>query len=281
MSCRMGRKRCVGGDKDGATSSKYTFWPEKLDKPLVECILELMVKGIILDGNCKNGGYDALEKMLEQKVPGCGMRAKPNIEGRYKGLKKKWHAFTFMRNQSGWGWDEVNKCVICPYEKWDKFEEKHPNCGGLNKKSFPVYDDLTPVFAKGRASGEHVYDIDPPGCGGEPIEDEASSDGTAGKKKKRSQSVDDRIDFVVGEMSELRPMIKQSMETIARALGESDDLIEKRTNLLKTLEELEGITRAEILTALRKLSNNDRDLMIFYGLEDKADKLMFVTGLLG
>ncbi|CAL1370849.1 unnamed protein product [Linum trigynum] len=157
-------------------------------------------------------------------------------------------------------------------------------------------------------------DIDPPGCGGEPIEDEgtqavplneaeevvmaelnaeleaqkmqsasvtASSDGTAGNKKKRSQSVDDRIDFVVREMSELRPMIKQSMETIARALGESDDLIEKRTNLLKTLEELEGLTRAEILTALRKLSNNDTDLMIFYGLEDKADKLMFVTGLLG
>ncbi|CAI0502502.1 unnamed protein product [Linum tenue] len=82
-----------------------------------------MVKGIIVDGNCKNGGYDALEKMLEQKVPDCGMRAKPNIEGRYKGLKKKWHAITFMRNQSGWGWDEANKCVICPDEKWDNFEE--------------------------------------------------------------------------------------------------------------------------------------------------------------
>ncbi|CAI0470161.1 unnamed protein product [Linum tenue] len=109
----------------------------------------------------------------------------------------------------------------------------------------------------------------------------ASTAGTSGKKKRKSaQAVDDRIDLVVGEMSELRTVIKHSVETIARALGESDDLIQKRANLLKTLEELEGFSRAEIITALRKLSNNDRDLMIFYGLEEKADKVIFVAGLL-
>ncbi|CAL1398808.1 unnamed protein product [Linum trigynum] len=109
----------------------------------------------------------------------------------------------------------------------------------------------------------------------------ASTAGTSGKKKRKSaQAVDDRIDLVVGEMSEFRTVIKHSVETIARALGESDDLIQKRANLLKTLEELEGFSRAEIITALRKLSNNDRDLMIFYGLEEKADKVIFVTGLL-
>ncbi|CAL1374584.1 unnamed protein product [Linum trigynum] len=147
---RMGRKRHAGGDKDGATSKKYSFWPEKLDKPLVECILELVEKGLIVDGNCKNGGYAALEKMLEQKVPGCGVRGRPHIEGRIKKLKKNWQAITFMRNQSGWGWDEANKCVTCPDGKWNDFEQMYPTCRGLNKKPFPVYDDLTSVFAKGQ-----------------------------------------------------------------------------------------------------------------------------------
>ncbi|CAL1391454.1 unnamed protein product [Linum trigynum] len=84
----MGRKRHAGGDKDGATSKKYSFWPEKLDRPLVKCILELVEKGLIVNGNCKNGGYAALEKMLEQKVLDCGVRGRPHIEGRIKKLKK-------------------------------------------------------------------------------------------------------------------------------------------------------------------------------------------------
>ncbi|CAI0548504.1 unnamed protein product [Linum tenue] len=81
-------------------------------------------------------------------------------------------------------------------------------------------------------------------------------------------------------MRELRPLIKQSVDTIARALGESDDLISKRSNLLRKLEELGGLT-TDIITALRKLSNNDRDLVTFYSLEADEYKMAFVRGLLG
>ncbi|CAI0429001.1 unnamed protein product [Linum tenue] len=114
----MRKRKVVEGQKSG-----YTFWPEKCDKPFVECILECVEKRLIVDGICKNGVYGILEKMMEERLPGCGIRAKPHIEGRFKKWKKIWHAMTLMRNQSGWGWDEVNKCVICPDNEWDAFEQ--------------------------------------------------------------------------------------------------------------------------------------------------------------
>ncbi|CAL1392265.1 unnamed protein product [Linum trigynum] len=299
-------------DMDGASSKTYTYWKEELDKPFVDCIMELVEKGQIVDDNCKNGAYKQLEKLLQERVPGCRVKAYPNIEGRFKKLKKRWHAITFMRKQSGWGWDEVNKCIVCPEGSWDEFEKKHTSCRGLNKKRFPVYDDLAPVFCKGRASGEHGVDtnvvdsIDLEDEETAPVENEemddvlmeeiqaemaaqnnqsasvtASTDGAPIKKRKKGKTVDEHLANSTEEMRELRPLIKQSVDTIARALGESDDLISKRSNLLRKLEELGGLTTTDIITALRKLSNNDRDLVTFYSLEADEYKMAFVRGLLG
>ncbi|CAL1401485.1 unnamed protein product [Linum trigynum] len=89
----------------------------------------------------------------------------------------------------------------------------------------------------------------------------ASTDGAPIKKRKKGQTVDEHLANSTKEMRELRPLIKQSVDTIARALGESDDLISKRSILLRKLEELGGLTTVDIITALRKLSNSDRDLV--------------------
>ncbi|CAI0560533.1 unnamed protein product [Linum tenue] len=97
------RKKLNDREGNSASSTKYFSWPEHFDKPFAYCILECFEKGLIVDGICKNGVYGLLARMMEAKVPGCGVKAKPHVEGRIKKWKKIWHAMTFMRNQSGWG----------------------------------------------------------------------------------------------------------------------------------------------------------------------------------
>ncbi|CAI0381003.1 unnamed protein product [Linum tenue] len=279
----MGKRKQRDEDMDGACPKTYTYWKEEIDKSFAECILELVEKGQIVDGNCKNGAYKQLEKLLQERVPGCRVKAYPNIEG---------------------------SChFLCIYIA---DLQKHTSCKGLNKKRFPVYDDLAAVFCKGRASGEHGVDtnvvdaIDLEDEETAPVENEemddvlmeeiqaemaaqnnqsasvtASTDGAPIKKRKKGKTVDEHLANSIEEMRELRPLIKQSVDTIARALEESDDLISKRSNLLRKLEELGGLTTTDIITALRKLSNNDRDLVTFYSLEADEYKMAFVRGLLG
>ncbi|CAL1355171.1 unnamed protein product [Linum trigynum] len=212
-------------------------------------------KGQIIDGNCKNGAYKQLKKLLQERVPGCRVKAYPNIEGRFKKMKKRWHEITFMRKQSGWGWDEVNKCIVCPEGSWDEFEKKHTSCRGLNKKRFLVYDDLAPIFCKARAS--EMDDV---------LMEEIQAEMAAQNNQSASVTA-----------STNGALIKKRKKT----LGESDDLISKRLNLLRKLEELGGLTTTDVITALRKLSNNDRDLVTFYSLETDEYKMAFVRGLLG
>ncbi|CAL1376971.1 unnamed protein product [Linum trigynum] len=187
--------------------------------------------------------------------------------------------------------------------------QKHPNCEGLNKKPFMVYDALTPVFCKGRASGDHGVDTNDPICldetSGEDEEIPNIADIDANerifeeinaelayekrqpasmspkKKRKKGMTVEERLTDATGEMRDLRPLIKQSMDTLARALGESDDHISMRDNLFESLEQLGRLDREGIIAAVIVLSMNDRHLMMFYKIQNVLDKLMFVKRLIG
>ena len=65
-------------------------WTAKEDDKLVECLLELT-------GNVKwkaNNGFKPrftakLKELTEKKLPGCGIKASPHIESRYKILRRK------------------------------------------------------------------------------------------------------------------------------------------------------------------------------------------------
>ena len=62
---------------------------------------------------------------MEDKLPGCGLRATPHIESRIKLLKKQYNVIAEMLgpNCSGFGWDDRNKCVTCDektFKEWVK-----------------------------------------------------------------------------------------------------------------------------------------------------------------
>ncbi|CAI0467353.1 unnamed protein product [Linum tenue] len=107
------------GVADGnETSREYNHWEPNHDKPFVECLLELVDQGQIEDGQCKNGVYKELERMMETRIPGCGIKAKPTIATRIRKLKHWFHATMTMKKESGWGWHTVDNHVIVSDDVW-------------------------------------------------------------------------------------------------------------------------------------------------------------------
>ncbi|KAK2969632.1 hypothetical protein RJ640_000752 [Escallonia rubra] len=80
---------------------------------------------------------------MEEKLPGCNLLATPNIDSKYKRLKRMYNAVTDMLGSSGFGWNETLHYV-----------ESHPKAKGLLNKSLLKYDQLGFIFGKDRATGK-------------------------------------------------------------------------------------------------------------------------------
>ncbi|XP_038981116.1 uncharacterized protein LOC120110364 [Phoenix dactylifera] len=116
---------------EASTGNKRTKcnkkWGYVEDAKLVEVLVELVNrKGWRGDNETFRSGYlQQLERLMEEKLPGCGLRATPHIESWVKLLKKQYNAVTEMleTNCSGFGWDDINKCVTCEvdtFKEWVK-----------------------------------------------------------------------------------------------------------------------------------------------------------------
>ncbi|CAI0467185.1 unnamed protein product [Linum tenue] len=107
----------------------------------------------------------------------------------------------------------------------------------------------------------------------------ADSVGGPAQKRKKRHSDERRGDFST-ELREMRRLIKESVDTIARAMGESELYTTMRANLMNNLKKLEGLTTAQRVLACERLCENPRDLRCFYDMEDDEDRLILVLDVL-
>ncbi|WOK99470.1 hypothetical protein Cni_G08182 [Canna indica] len=150
-----------GTTQNRIRGKKHRWTPEQ-DAALIDCMLDLKNDPFWSAGegnNFKPEFLNQLEKMLEAKLPGCGIKAHPQIHSRHKLLKTQYNAIYDMLHQSsGFGWDPNRCCVTCHQDVWDQWVKSHPNASGLQNKSFPHLDSLSIIFGKDRATRERAED---------------------------------------------------------------------------------------------------------------------------
>ena len=85
---------------------KHVWTPEE-DKILVECLVELKnEQKFMQDCHFKPGHLQAIEGMMVERLPGCGLKANPHVQSRIKTVKNAWavvHDMVFGTNTSGFG----------------------------------------------------------------------------------------------------------------------------------------------------------------------------------
>ncbi|CAL1389252.1 unnamed protein product [Linum trigynum] len=284
----MGRRKKVPVGE--AVKTKYNFWNAAHDTPFVECLLDLTERGLITNGNCKNGVFREIQRMMEKKVPGCGLKSKPTIQ------------------------NSADNAV------WDVFLEQNPTCKTYRDASFPHFFDLAPVFANGRATGlsgfsgndpeiitegedsgseddeghpipldelgtsaaeQEMYDLINQGVEDKNLnknKNKHAAKTTIGGQIEKKKKIQDGGAELASEMQLLRPLIQQSMDIIAKAMGESEAHDNMRKELRANLDKLEGLTRVQRVMGFRYLNANPSDLKSFYEMDDE-DRLTLVLSL--
>ncbi|KAI9124902.1 hypothetical protein K1719_004229 [Acacia pycnantha] len=85
----------------------------------------------MFDNGFKAGYANALQKMMEEKLPGCGIKATPPITSRLKTLNRLWQAaydIVYGPNTSRFGWDPKTKLVTADKEVWDEYMKVRSPC---------------------------------------------------------------------------------------------------------------------------------------------------------
>ncbi|KAI9100755.1 hypothetical protein K1719_024117 [Acacia pycnantha] len=115
---------------DQASRGRMKMWSANEDKVLIDCLLTLKVEQKwMADNGFKARFANALQTMMEQKLPGCGIKATPHITSRIKTLKCLWqmaYDMVYGVNTSGFGWDPDTKFVTAEPAFWEEYLKACP-----------------------------------------------------------------------------------------------------------------------------------------------------------
>ncbi|KAK9668488.1 hypothetical protein RND81_13G064100 [Saponaria officinalis] len=269
----------------GSSTRNCLRWSLTEDRALVSAMQDLLdLDGWKTDnGQFKNGAYAKFEALMEQKLPGCGKKAKPHIESRVKTLRIQYDAITEMLSPqaSGFGWNDEEKHVTCERSVWDIWVKSHKNAPGLRNKSFSLYDDLGIFFGKDRAKGDEGESLQdalgemedeegneqeeevflsntqersspPPRTQEEPTPSIAHT--STRTKKARTETIVALEEFStkLDKMSDVMEAAGEHIGRLANCFKHESESAERRMQVTSEVMKIEGLTSAEVLFASKK-----------------------------
>ncbi|CAL1394626.1 unnamed protein product [Linum trigynum] len=107
------------------------MWTKALNSLLIQCMVELTQRHQVQNGSFKNDSFIELERMIEERAPGCGVKVEPAIHCRHKKLKKDFHAVHLLSNQSGCGCNVATSTPTLDDDVFANFVKVHPNSDEL------------------------------------------------------------------------------------------------------------------------------------------------------
>ncbi|KAL9434650.1 hypothetical protein AB3S75_029323 [Citrus x aurantiifolia] len=97
------------GNKTGSRRA----WTKDEEEAMLNILDVVVANGGRADnGTFKSGSYKYIENELEKLLLGSGLKAYPHIDFKIRIWKKSYGVIFDMLNTSGFGWNEVRKCVV-------------------------------------------------------------------------------------------------------------------------------------------------------------------------
>jgi len=138
------------GEKKGKTVVNWTAGEEA---DLVAVLLEQKHAGNQAESGWKPVVWTKVEERLAANHPNEARKDIKRCKDRWQRLKSEYRLVRELREQSGFGWDEVKHLATAPHDVWERYLASHPKAKPFRKKSFPLYDDIATLVDSVVATG--------------------------------------------------------------------------------------------------------------------------------
>ncbi|XP_074300362.1 uncharacterized protein LOC141631614 [Silene latifolia] len=292
--------------KDAASSVRVcSRWSLEEDRALVSAMQDLLDLGgwKADNGQFKNGAYAKIESLMEQKLPGCGKKAKPHIESRVMTLRKHYDAITDMLSPqaSGFGWNDEGKFVTCEQSVWDNWLKSHKNAASLRNRPFPLIEEIGRIWGKDRATeleGDSIQDaleemgdqerddqeeeqVPLSNTQEVPIHTEVehsrlSEPSNRKTKRARTESIEALRQFssTLDKMSNVMEAAGEHMGRLANCFKHESESADRRMQVTSEIMKI-----AQVISASKQIGTNPLEVDFFFSLPDDF-KFAYVQGLL-
>ncbi|PON50284.1 Myb/SANT-like domain containing protein [Trema orientale] len=291
----------VGGNSQNIERLKRAsrrIWTKKEEDAFVTILEDLVTKGYRCDnGSFKPGTNLIIEKALTNIFPTCGIKANPHIDSKMKVLRKQYSIVYDMLSKSGFGWNDVKKCVeVDSEEVWQSYVQHHKEAEGWKRRPFPLYEKLMNIYGTDRANGQgaetpvdmvedinrnHV--IDDMGDEEESLNQTSSTNSTASSRRKRKKPSDNISEGLRKLAESFDKMMEKSNEQVEKTVEVIVESARKKEHDQHNFM-WEELTRLEIpvevcIDALDIIVAKPWTISIFNSLSDEK-KVEFVMSLL-
>ncbi|XP_031381447.1 uncharacterized protein LOC116196064 isoform X2 [Punica granatum] len=290
-----GEEKSSWRDSGRANKRDRRVWTAEEENSLFDALEDLIGRGMRAENGFFKPGYMSMvERALEAKCPGSGLKCNPHIESKMKNLKKLYHLIADIREQSGLGWDSERNCILIDCEdSWQAYCQKEPHAAVLRGRLFPHYDRLDFIFGKSRGRGngssEDIAEVN------DKVDQEKlvvhENDiptrvvyelDARQPQQKRLRTTDDKsipdIPEIAKMFDALLERVDEGFNEIASCTGHGKDLDEDKRRVGNELLQM-GISIELCIPLARRILKDSDNLHLFYGFKGE-NRRAFVNSLL-
>jgi hypothetical protein len=131
-----------------------TDWNERNKLFFVHAMMNEAARGNFVDNGFKKSSWQAIADEFRLKS-GCKYD-KSQLHSHYAVLKKKYHIYKALQDNSGFGIDPNTGGPTAPAEVWSSYIQAHPDAAQFRYKPFTLFDELDSIFSGKVATGKYA-----------------------------------------------------------------------------------------------------------------------------
>ncbi|KAL5862280.1 hypothetical protein ACOSQ3_003561 [Xanthoceras sorbifolium] len=263
-------------------------WTKEEEEVLLSILDEIVASGARADcGYFKSGTLKNMETRLAIVLPNCGLKANPHLESKLKFWKKQYGVVYDMLNTSGFGWNDVRKCIeVDSDEVWKSYVQHHKQAEGFRGKHFPLYERLANIFGKDRSTGKMAQTPDQQVADLEEGDNFSNEFETAENFSLTSMKKSSRLaDAMASSMNKFSDVIKEAIDKTTEAFKEFGQILatnkaNKHERIAHELQKM-GIHHMDQVRVMKMFVQKPEMAGIFKASDNEEDKFQFIMELLG
>ncbi|PIN03683.1 hypothetical protein CDL12_23787 [Handroanthus impetiginosus] len=292
--------KCISkvGNNPKSQPCPRRLWTSEENLQLIRSLKLFRAQRWKCDGSFRGGYIGRLQKMMEERFPGCGIEVK-HIKSKLQVWKNTYSLIVgILGSSSGAGasWDSNTNIIVTDSDSvWEEYIRVHPKAASFLGQPQALYETWVEIFGNDRAQGTGAVDvgdalnellhcssddatsISPPLNGTQTVKSSSSN-----KKKPAQQSI-----------VEIGSMMEKWMDNISTTLGNLVDNMQNPTNatsssstiawdkkaLRDAITDMIGLSVDKKVHASYRIAYNKDDLELFSVIIDE-ERYRFVRMLL-